>query len=144
MIWKNEAVSKLKSYAAKKVALENLPMQIQEQAEALSSIRSANPDAVPVRGNVSREDVILNNVVYRKELEESFLQVKRWVAIVDHALGILTPEEKTLLERFFIYAEPKAADRLAGDLCMDVKTIYRRKDDALRKFTIALYGITEI
>jgi hypothetical protein len=143
MIWKNEAVSRLKAYQAKKLALENIPMEIRQQVLALSSIRSADPDSAPVRGNATREDAMLNNMVYRSELEESFLRTRLWVDATDRALGILNQEERILLERFFIYAEPKAADRLAGDLHMDVKTVYRRKDEALRKFTIALYGMAE-
>ena len=143
MIWKNEAVSRLKAYQSKKLALENIPLEIRQQVLALASIRSADPDSAPVRGNSTREDAMLNNMVYRSELEDSYLRTKLWVDATDRALGVLTPEERTLLERFFIYAEPKAADRLAGDLHMDVKTVYRRKDDALRKFTVALYGTTE-
>lgn len=143
MIWKNEAVSRLKAYQSKKLALENIPLEIRQQVLALASIRSADPDSTPVRGNSTREDAMLNNMVYRSELEDSYLRTKLWVDATDRALGVLTPEERTLLERFFIYAEPKAADRLAGDLHMDVKTMYRRKDDALRKFTVALYGTTE-
>jgi hypothetical protein len=143
MIWKNEAVSRLKAYQAKKLALENIPMEIRQQVLALSSIRSADPDSAPVRGNSTREDAMLNNMVYRSELEESFLRTRLWVDATDRALGVLNQEERILLERFFIYAEPKAADRLAGDLHMDVKTVYRRKDEALRKFTIALYGMAE-
>lgn len=143
MIWKNEAVSRLKAYQAKKLALENIPMEIRQQVLALSSIRSADPDSAPVRGNSTREDAMLNNMVYRSELEESYLRTRLWVDATDRALGVLNQEERILLERFFIYAEPKAADRLAGDLHMDVKTVYRRKDEALRKFTIALYGMAE-
>lgn len=143
MIWKNEAVSRLKAYQAKKLALENIPMEIRQQVLALSSIRSSDPDSAPVRGNSTREDAMLNNMVYRSELEESFLRTRLWVDATDRALGVLNQEERILLERFFIYAEPKAADRLAGDLHMDVKTVYRRKDEALRKFTIALYGMAE-
>ena len=143
MIWKNEAVSRLKAYQAKKLALENIPMEIRQQVLALSSIRSADPDSAPVRGNSTREDAMLNNMVYRSELEESYLRTRLWVDATDRALGVLNQEERILLERFFICAEPKAADRLAGDLHMDVKTVYRRKDEALRKFTIALYGMAE-
>ena len=143
MIWKNEAISKLKEYNAKRLALENIPLEIRQQSLALSSIRSATTDSIPVRGGGSREDAILNNMTYRAELEESLTRTQLQVSAIEKALSTLTPEERLLLDRFFIHPEAKAADRLAGDLCVDVKTVYRRKDDALRTFTLALYGVAE-
>lgn len=143
MIWKNEAINKLKEYNAKKLALENIPLEIRQQSLALSSIRSATTDNIPVRGNSSREDVILNNMTYRAELEESLTRTQLQVAAIEKALGTLNPEEKLLLDRFFINPEANAAYRLAGDLAVDIKTIYRRKDEALRTFTLALYGVFE-
>jgi hypothetical protein len=47
------------------------------------------------------------------------------------------------LERFYIKPEKGAADRLASDLNLDVKTVYKRKDAALRHFTVSLYGGVE-
>ena len=143
MIWKNEAISKLKEYNAKRLALENIPLEIRQQSLALASIRSATTDSIPVRGNSSREDAILNNLTYRAELEESLTRTQLQVSAIERALGTLTPEERMLLNRFFITPEAKAAERLAGDLAVDVKTVYRRKDEALRTFTIALYGVAE-
>ena len=70
MIWKNEAVSRLKAYQAKKLALENIPMEIRQQVLALSSIRSADPDSAPVRGNSTREDAMLNNMVYTSSVRQ--------------------------------------------------------------------------
>lgn len=144
MIWKHEAIEKLKQYEVKCAALENIPLEIRQKELGMESIRSADPDNSPVKGNgTSREDMMLNNITYREELKESYSQTKLWVNAVDRALSVLTYEENLILERFYIHPEKKAADRLAGDLHVDIKTVYRRKDDALRKFTIALYGITE-
>ena len=143
MIWKNEAISKLKEYNAKRLALENLSLEIRQQSLALASIRSATTDSIPIRDNSSREDAILNNLTYCAELEESLTRTQLQVSAIERALGTLTPEERMLLNRFFINPEAKAAERLAGDLAVDVKTVYRRKDEALRTFTIALYGVAE-
>lgn len=59
-------------------------------------------------------------------------------------MEMIEKAQKGLLDRFFIHQEKQAADRLAGDLHIDVKTVYRRKDDALCRFTVALYGKTEM
>lgn len=144
MIWKHEAIDKLKQYEAKRLALENIPLEIRQLELEMQSIRSADPDSSPVKGNgTSREDVMLNNITHREELKESSTMTKLWVEAMDRALSALSAEEFLLLDRFFIHPEKKAADRLAGDLRVDIKTVYRRKDEALRKFTIALYGVTE-
>jgi len=144
MIWKHEAIEKLKQYEVKCTALDNIPLEIRQRELGMESIRSADPDSFPVKGSgTSREDMMLNNIVHREELKESYSQTRMWVEAVDRALNTLTQEELLILERFYIHPEKKAADRLAGDLHVDIKTVYRRKDDALRRFTIALYGVTE-
>lgn len=144
MNWKYEAIDKLKQYEAKKQSLESIPLEIARLGSVMKSIRSATADGTPVQGGGSgREDMMLSNIVQREELERSLEQAQKWVDLVDAGLDILSEEERLILDRFYIHSERGAADRLAGDLHMDVKTVYKRKDDALRRFTISLYGGTE-
>ena len=144
MNWKYEAVEKLRQYEAKRQALRSIPAEIARLESAMKSIRSATADGSPVKGGGSgREDMMLSNIVHREELERALEQAKTWVALVDAGLEILSPEERLILDRFYIHPEKSAADRLACDLDIDVKTVYRRKDAALRRFTISLYGGTE-
>lgn len=144
MIWKQEAVEKLRQYEAKRVAMKTIPLEIKRLELNMQSIRSAVSDGSPAKGGGSgREDMYLSNIVHREELERSLEQAEIWVSLTEAALELLSKEERLLLDRFYIHPEKCAADRLAGDLHMDVKTVYRRKDDALRKFTISLYGGTE-
>lgn len=144
MNWKSEAVEKLRMYEAKKRSLQNIPEELRRVKSAMKSIRSATADGAPVSGGGSgREDMLLSNIVLQEELERSLEQATKWVALVDAGLEILTKEERTILERFYVHPERGAADRLAGDLNIDEKTVYKRKDAALRKFTVSLYGGTE-
>ncbi len=144
MIWKHEAIDKLKQYEAKKLALENIPIEIRQLELDIQSIRSADPDSSPVRGSgTGREDGLLNNIARRNELQTSLQQTALWIDAVDRAISSLSQEEYLILERFFIHQERKAADSLSSDLQVDIKTVYRRKDEALRKFTTALYGVAE-
>ncbi len=144
MNWKYEAIDKLKQYEAKKQSLESIPLEIARLGSVMKSIRSATADGTPVQGGGSgRENMMLSNIVQREELERSLEQAQKWVDLVDAGLDILSEEERLILDRFYIHSERGAADRLAGDLHMDVKTVYKRKDDALRRFTISLYGGTE-
>lgn len=144
MIWKQEAIEKLRQYEAKRLAIKTIPREIRRLELDMQSIRSATSDGSPVSGGGSgREDMYLSNIVRREELERSLEQAEIWVSLTEAALDLLNEEERLLLDRFYIHPEKCAADRLAGDLRVDVKTVYRRKDEALRKFTISLYGGTE-
>lgn len=143
MNWRDEAIKNLKDYRAKCAALENLRDDIRECEEALGSIRAADPDCVRVKSSNVPNDSFLNSLTMRVELTESYLRAKAWVAKMDKAFSVLSREDITLLERMYIYPEPKAVDRIAGDLQIDVKTVYRRKDAALARFTIARFGNIE-
>jgi len=59
-------------------------------------------------------------------------------------MGVLTPEEKQILHRLLIYPEKRALERLSLELGIEQSSIYRKRDDALRHFTLAYYGVTEL
>lgn len=144
MNWKQEAVDKLRQLEAKETALRTIPEEIARLESAMESIRSASADGSPVRGGGSgREDMLLSNICARQELERSLQQTKLWVKAVNAALRVLQQDERRILERFYITPVQGAAERLSSELGKDVKTIYSKKDRALYKFTVALYGLTE-
>lgn len=144
MNWKNEAIEKLEQYGARKQSLRSIPEEIALLESAAANIRSVTCDSVRVKGTGSgREDLLLSNLMKREELSWALEQAQRWVGLVESGLSVLSDEERSILEAFYIRNEKGAADRLAGDLAMDVKTVYRRKDAALRRFTIALCGCVE-
>lgn len=144
MEWKKEAVDKLKCYEARKRALANIPLEMKRLEEAFTGLRSATSDGVPVRGGgSSREDRMLSNIVHRNELELALEQAQKAVALVEGGLKVLSREERRILERFYICPEKGAANRLAEELGIDSKTVYHRKDAALRHFTLCLYGCME-
>lgn len=144
MNWKREAVDKLKNYEARRTALEGIPKEIRQLESAFSGIRSATTDGTPISGDGStREDFMLSNIVHRDELKRRLKETRLWVAQVDKALAVLDDEERLVLERFYIHR----AKGNIGDLCerlnVEQPTAYRRRDQALRHFTIALYGVTD-
>ena len=145
MLWKQAAIERLKLYEPKRLSLKSIPQEIRRLELEMRSIRIATSDGSTSKGGGSvSEDMYLSNIVRREELECSLEQARIWVSLTDSALSLLNDEERLLLDRFFIPQEKQAADRLAGDLHIDVKTVYRRKDDALCRFTVALYGKTEM
>ena len=141
MDWKKEATDKLKDYDAKKKALECIPLERERIRCVMESIRSADTDGAPVKGSTTRrEDRLLGCIVKLEELERVEMQTKAWVELVNLGLGVLDPEERLVLDRMVICPLQGNLDRLCDELGMERATVYRRRDNALRKFTLALYG----
>lgn len=132
MNWKNEAVERLKRYEAMRACLSSLPKELARLEEDAGRIRSA--------GDAGQEDALLSNRVCYQELQGNLNRAKLWLAGMDKALGVLSRQERRILERFYIQGEKGAAGELAKEMFVDIKTVYRRKDEAIRKFTLALYG----
>ena len=144
MNWKREAIDKLKNYEARREALENIPKEIKRLESAYASIRSATTDGTPVSGGSNtREDSMLSNIVHRDELKRRLKEARLWVAQVDKALSVLDDEERLVLDRFYIHRAKGNVGELCERLNVEQATVYRKRDSALRRFTIALYGVTE-
>lgn len=145
MNWKFEAIEKLKEYAARKNAITSIPEEIKRLEEDAQRIRAASVDSTPVQGGGStREDMLLSNIVHREELQRRLSDAQRWVDIVDCGLSVLSDEDRIVLDRFYIHPMRGNVDRLCGELGLEkAKSVYRRRDKALRKFTLAIYGCEE-
>lgn len=138
------AIEKLRLYEPKKAALENIPMEIRRLESEMRSIRSASADGTPVSGGGSgREEMLLSNILRREEMERSLEQARDWVDQVEAAMAVLSPEERTILDRFYIHPTPGVADALATEMHIDVKTVYKRRGTAMWRFCHALCGCVE-
>ena len=144
MNWKFEAIEKLKEYTARKNAITSIPEEIKRLEEDAQRIRAASMDATPVQGGGSaREDMLLSNIVHREELQRRLSDALRWVDVVDAGLEVLSDEDRLVLDRFYIHPMRGNVDRLCDDLAIEKAAVYKRKEKALRRFTVALYGLTE-
>ncbi len=144
MDWKNVAVEKLKDYQAKRQALESIPLEIAQVESTMISIRGARTDITPVKGGSSGyEDKMLNCLAQKDELQRILERTMLWIEEVDGALSVLDPEDRKVLDYLCINPAKDSLDRLCNELFVDSRQIYRRREKALRKFTIALYGCTE-
>lgn len=144
MNWKAEAKEKLQRYDAMRLATINIPEEVQRLELDMQAIRSAKTDGNVVSGGGSRrEDALINNIIHRQELLWTLEQAQLWLKTTDRALSALTNEEKRILHRLYIYPERGAPEKLCTELGMEISSVYRRRDKALRHFTLAFYGIDE-
>ena len=144
MNWKEEAKEKLRRYEAMRLATVNIPEELKRLELDARGIRAARTDATPVSGGGSkREEAMINNIIQRQELEQALEQARIWLRSTDRALTSLSNEEKLILHRLYLYPQKGALDRLCQELGVEYSSVYRRRDKALRHFTLSFYGIAE-
>lgn len=144
MKWKAEAVEKLRKYDAMRQAVLNIPEEITRLNMEAKRIRAAGVN--PRGGQAAaarRENMLLDNFVQRQNLELALREAELWLQVTERAMGVLSPEERLVLTRFFIYPERGGVDRLCGELGVEQSSIYRRRDKALHRFMLAMYGAAE-
>ena len=141
MNWKHEAVKKLRRYDAMQRATVNLPLEIKRLKAENEAVRGGlQVGFTGGKGSQSREDALLNNLMTRQQLQWSLDQAQSWTGTVDRALGALEPEEQLILQQMYILPCEGAVGQLMETLCVERSSIYRRRDKALKKFTLSLYG----
>ena len=86
---------------------------------------------------------MLNCLVRKEELQGLLERAQLAVQEVAGALQILDPDEQLILDRLYINPSKVNRERLRKELNIDNTSLYRHRDTALRKFTIALYGCVE-
>ena len=141
MNWKNEAIEKLESYGAMRQSVKSIHAELkllELEAKALSSPEYGSP--LGGYNKRSKEDRLLDNITRRETLLLALEQANLWVAITDEALACLHPQDKQLLDIMYIKGGWGSVAELSEMLGIERSSVYRRRDDALRKFTIALYG----
>lgn len=142
-LWRMDALNELQAYNARKQALENIPIRIAELEEALTRIRSSTSDGSPVKGGGSgREDSLLNNIVARDKLKAALEKTRAEVERTEKGLKALNDDDRRILECFFISPRKGAASQLASELRIEEKTVYNRRNNALRLFQLAMSGDT--
>lgn len=141
MNWKDEALHKLRTYGAMRQAVINIPEELERLEQEAQSIRSVQFDSPTVRsGGQKWENAMINNLVQRQELAQNFSQAQSLVRTTDRAMKALTPEEKLVLQRLYIFPERGGLNRLCEELGVEQSSVYRKRDKALQRFTMAYYG----
>ena len=144
MNWKEEATDRLRQYDSLRQACSNIPQQLQQLRSRI--YRSKSPSLQPggTMGGYSRGDgALLNDLVLQQELRGNLERSRSWVRMTEEALKRLTGEERLILRRLYIYPESGSLERLCQELGVEKSSVYRRRDRALEKFTLALYGAPE-
>ena len=141
MDWTHEIKDDLRSYSARKASIQNVAEELERLEAEFTGIKSATSDGMPVSGGTNhREDRLLNNIVKRGKLTGVQKSTVDWVRIMDRALKQLSVEEFDLLDRLYIHGSRDSADRIAEELNIEVRTVWRQSRSALAHLAYAMYG----
>lgn len=145
MDWKREAIDMLKNYPAQRMSLAMLPGELERLELERSALRSSLGEGEHVTGGGGEVgDKLLSNIVKRDEIKKNLELAQRRVRMVEKGLSVLDEEERRILELMFIHRGKGNVERLCEELNIENPPgVYKRKDRALRKFTLAMYGVTE-
>lgn len=146
MNWQKISIERLRGYELQKQAAESIPEQIKTLEMSFTAIRAASADATAVRGGGgnSREDALINNIVMREELKRNLEIVTREIQTTEKGLEGLSADQRRILQKFFISRTRGHIESLCEELCVEKSRVYVLKDEALKRFTFACYGIIEI
>ena len=143
MDWKKEAAQKLRDYEKRKAAQKTSGSELAALRDELRTVRSSLDGEPRRKSRTTADDVLVTLLALIDEQGKAAEINSRWVDNVEQALRCLTPEQYRVLELFYIHPAKGNVDVLCSELHIEIATAYRRRDEALRAFTLALYGATE-
>lgn len=144
MNWQKEAVNDLKTYQERVQGSISISERIKILEERYITLKGVSSGEPVMGGTSKQEDKLINNIDERERLKAALNEVNRLIKLTDNALNSLSDKDKFILEMFFINRPHNYKDILCEKFHVEEAQIYRMKDAALKKYTIAMYGIVEI
>ena len=149
IIWKyldkrSAAVDALKDYGSMKFIISHTDDEIKSAYEKMEGISSPQLDGMPHSHNPqASEERIVKGIEEIDVLKERYRQAVEYMAWFVPAWEELTEDERYVLEAF--YGEDNqygsnAADDVADYSQIERASAYRRKNRALERLTILLFG----
>ncbi|MEA4986534.1 MAG: hypothetical protein VB095_00515 [Anaerovorax sp.] len=121
-------------------ALESLKEQYQEIMND-KGLKSIQCDKDRVQKSITN-DAVINLVIQKETVKKRIDELNAERKLYDHAWKRLTEEEKRILEVFFKTGSKRqdALDILCEELEREPATVYRKKDEAVKRFKKLLFG----
>lgn len=149
IIWKyldkrSAAVDALKDYKSMKFIIDHTDDEIKNAYEKMSGVSSPQFDGMPHSHNPqAAEDRIIKGIEKIDVLKERYRQAVEYMAWFLPAWEELSEDERYVLEAFYGESNEygsSAADDVAEYFQIERASAYRRKNRALEKLTVILFG----
>lgn len=149
IVWKyldkrSAAVDALKDYGSMKFIIDHTDDEIKAAYQKMGGVSSPQYDGMPHSHNPQAgEDRIIKGIEEIDVLKERYRQAMEYMAWFVPAWNELTEDERYVLETFYGESNEygsSAADVIADYFQIERASAYRRKNRALERLTILLYG----
>lgn len=144
MNWRAEAKRDLQTYPQRKEAVENIKEKIRILDEQFMSLRGISAGEPVMGGGSKQEDKWLDNISERERLSFSLKIAEALVGLTEKGLEVLEDRERQILEGFYMQRVENHIEKLCERFHLEKSRLYELKDNALKKFTISMYGTVEI
>ena len=136
----------LRNYRNLLAGRDNLRDRIDALSESMYAARTSGMSDVPTHdGGNHYEDKLIDDIVTKKRLKVNDSINAAMITMIERGLSVLCREERIVLERWYILPKNGSfMEDLKKELFCEKSKLYDIRDAALRNFTIAMYGITEL
>lgn len=149
IVWKyldkrSAAVDALKDYSSMKFIIDHTDDEIKAAYQKMGGVSSPQYDGMPHSHNPQAgEDRIMKGIEEIDVLRERYRQAAEYMEWFVPAWNELTEDERYVLKTFYGESNAygsSAADEIADYFQIERASAYRRKNRALERLTILLYG----
>jgi len=137
-----EAIEQLKDYNLLVASVTTMQQQVEalklEKYNIKAQVITREPKG---SGSSEPDDKIVNNIFKRKLLINSIVATNKKIECIDKSLAVLEPTEQKVLNRIFVIGNHNGIEDLSKELNFGKSQIYRIKDQAIRRFARAMYGV---
>ena len=143
MDYKKIAKAELRDVPAMRTAMDNIKDRIRSLEMQKTSLRSTS-DNTPVQGGGNRqEDRLLNLIVESERLRLSLTAHELRMDVIERGLAALSDQDRLILETFARNRSGEAVNILSDTLFLERTRVYQLWDEALRRYTIAEFGLVD-
>lgn len=142
--WYKAVENDLREYMGMLDAEQSIKDRLEVLNEDLKSVRGPVLDDVPISGGGSHyEDHLLNKIQERTEKRRQLAIVRQRIKMVKRGLKALNDTERDVIDGFYFNpaSRNRRADALSDRLHCDRATVYRIREQAMRKMVLHCHGL---
>ncbi len=143
MRWSDCAVQDLRRYTGLSTGVVNIKDRISSLEARFEYTSGSDMSSLHSGAGEAHDSILLDNIAERERLRLLLEADSRLLRTIERGLAGLNDKERKVLDRFFINKQKNHVERLMEELGVEQSTVYRIKEQALYKFTVSMYGITE-